>query len=161
MSSVVVLLPSIIVAALVSADPADPRGAGDAPRAGALADPLDGPPGAPAAEARSPVGGSTRMDEPMENRPEYAWLREFKKAHGWDLMRRYGAHGLGIGWKRENGRKTNQLALVFYVDRNSTEDRAAGPTIPPAFTFTPADADAPVSLPTDVVETPAATLEAE
>lgn len=100
------------------------------------------------------------MDEPMENRPEYGWLREFKKAHGWDLMRRYGAHGLGIGWKRENGRKTNQLALIFYVDRNS-EDQAAGAPIPPAFSFTPSGVDAPVSLPTDVVETPAATLETE
>ncbi|MGH6897533.1 MAG: hypothetical protein ACREJ5_13465 [Geminicoccaceae bacterium] len=101
------------------------------------------------------------MDEPIENRPEYAWLREFKEMHGWDLMRRYGAHSLGIGWRRESGRKTDELALVFYVERKDSSEPTAAPPIPPTFTFTPSGSDEPVELPTDVVQTPVATFETE
>jgi hypothetical protein len=140
MSGASFLLYSVIVAAVVSAGLVVASGPGEAP----------------------PLGeGSMRMDEPMESRPEYAWLREFKEAKGWDLMQRYGAHGIGIGWKRDDGRKTNQLALVFYVDREKPSRQGHAPPIPPAFTFTPAGSEVPVELPTDVVETPAATFEAE
>lgn len=47
-------------------------------------------------------------------------------------------------------RRTDRLALVFYVER-----KGAGPEpVPPAIEFVPAGADRPVALPTDVVETP-------
>jgi hypothetical protein len=162
MGGVLPLLLGAIMATLACVSPSVGLGAGDGPHAAAPGETLDRRPEAPAAEPLPLTEGSRRMDEPMKSRPEYAWLREFKATHGWDLMQRYGAHGLGIGWKRENGRKTDRLALVFYVDRKSPSDQAAaGPPIPPAFAFTPPGSDAPVQLPTDVVETPAATLEAE
>jgi hypothetical protein len=156
------LLPGIVVMASLSSEPSVRRSADDAAPASARAGGPACRPGAPLATGALPLTeGSTRMDEPMETRPEYAWLRQFKDAHGWKLMQRYGAHGLGIGWKREKGRKTDQLALIFYVDRRRVSPQAGAPPIPPAFTFTPEGSNASVELPTDVVETPAATLETE
>lgn len=149
MSGVSLVLHGVIAAALLGAAPSPGHGADDPPRGAA-----------PAAEARL-AEGSMRMSQAMNSRPEYTWLRQFKEAHGRDLIQRYGAHGIGIGWKREDGRKTDQLALVFYVDPTSPARQASAPPIPPAFTFTPPGADAPVELPTQVVERPAATFEAE
>jgi hypothetical protein len=156
------LLPSIAVMASLSSEPSIRRSADDAPPASAPADGRPCRPGTPLATgALPPTEGSTRMDEPMEMRPEYAWLRQFKDVHGRELMQRYGAHGLGVGWKRENGRKTDQLALIFYVDRRRVTLQAGAPPIPPTFTFMPEGSNESVELPTDVVETPAATLETE
>lgn len=95
-----------------------------------------------------------------KDRPEYAHLRAFKQAHQWDLMRRYGAHSLGIGWKTEKGKKSGRLALIFYVGRKGPF-AAAGQPIPKTITYQPESADQPVELLTDVVEAPPARLEVE
>lgn len=94
-----------------------------------------------------------------EDRPEYAWLREFKATRGDELRRRYGAHGIGIGWKKVAGVKTDQLALIFYVERRPPADKLAKEPVPATIEFTPADSDQPVLLMTDVVETPPAEFE--
>ena len=91
-----------------------------------------------------------------EDRPEYAHLREFKKTHQWDLIRRYGAHSIGIGWKRSGGESTGELALVFYVARKG--DDVAAP-IPLTFSYTPEGGVKAVELVTDVVESPMAQFE--
>ena len=97
------------------------------------------------------------MNERIEERPEYAWLREFKKLRGWELIDRHGAHGLGIGWKRVDGEKTDQPALVFYVTHKSGDSGE----IPATFSFTPSGSAEAVELVTDVVQTPAATFESK
>lgn len=90
----------------------------------------------------------------LEDRPEYAHLREFKKKHQWDLMRRYNAHGLGVGRKRVGGEKTEDLALIFYVESKSAETQ-----IPETFSFLPEGEEQAVELLTDVVVTEMAQLE--
>lgn len=90
---------------------------------------------------------------PAEQRPEYAWLQELKRSRGEQLRRRYGAHSLGIGWKRVGGRKTDDLALIFYVERKGTG------SIPEEIEFVPPGSDQQVRLRTDVVESPPAVFE--
>lgn len=99
------------------------------------------------------------MNQQVNERPEYAWLREFKKAHGKELLQRYGAHSIGIGWKRVAGNKSDQLALIFYVERKRPVGRLAAEPIPPTITFTPSNLDEPVLLKTDVVEVPPASFQ--
>ena len=94
-----------------------------------------------------------------EGKPEYAWLREFKSIHGEKLRRRYGAHSIGIRWKEIEGKKTDQLALVFYVERKHPNGKLASELVPPTIEFTPSDADKPVFLQTDVVESTPAKFE--
>lgn len=90
---------------------------------------------------------------------ERAWLREFKKAHSKELLQRYNAHSIGIGWKRVANKKTDQLALIFYVERKSPIDALQTEPIPSNITFTPSNSDRPVHLKTDVVEAPPARFE--
>ena len=92
---------------------------------------------------------------PAEQRPEYEWLQQLKRSEGRELQRRHGAHALGIGWKRVGGTKTDDLALIFYVERKST-----GPEpVPDEIAFTPPGADRQVLLRTDVVESAPAVFE--
>ena len=54
----------------------------------------------------------------MSVRKELAKLRKIldnKTKH--DLMRKYNAHAIGIGYKYVNGKRTNQIAIVFFVHR--------------------------------------------
>ena len=99
------------------------------------------------------------MNACAADRPEYAWLREFKEAHGTGLLRRYGAHAIGIGWKLVAGVKTDQLVLRFYVERKIPTREITGERIPPSIPFVPSGSDRLVSLGTDVVESPPAELE--
>ena len=92
------------------------------------------------------------MGERAEDRPEYTWLRELKSDRGENLRRQYGAHAIGIGWKKVEGKKTDQLALTFYVERKRPPDRLEREQIPPQIAFTPSDSGEPVLLLTDVVE---------
>lgn len=91
--------------------------------------------------------------------PEYAWLREFKRAHGRELLRRYGAHAIGIGRKRVSGHRTGRLALIFYVERKGPAGGPDTEPIPPTFAFTPSGSARPVQLLTDVVESAPAASE--
>ena len=99
------------------------------------------------------------MNRPISDRPEYAWIREFKELHGRELLHRYGAHAMGIGWKRAQGEKTDQVALIFYVERKQPEADVTAEPIPPAISFLPSGRDEPVLLATDVIETPPAKFE--
>lgn len=73
----------------------------------------------------------------------------FKKLKGEELRKQYGAHSLGIGWQRIGGKKTDKLALIFYV-ASATEEPAA--SIPASFEFFREEDKLPVSIPTSVVE---------
>ena len=66
-------------------------------------------------------------------------------------MRRYGAHSIGIGWKRRAGNKTAEPCLTFYVSHK--HERAENP-VPKSFSFLPEGKSRRVTLPTDVVEIP-------
>jgi len=99
------------------------------------------------------------MNRPIADRQEYAWIREFKERHGRELLRRYGAHAMGIGWKRTADEKTDQVALIFYVERKQPEAEMTAEPIPPAISFLPSGRDEPVLLATDVIETPPAKFE--
>lgn len=94
--------------------------------------------------------------KPLHEHPDYSRLREFKKAHGWELMRKHGAHSLGIGWKEVDGEKTDQPALIFYVPKREADPDAP---VPQKFSFVPEDEEREVDVVTDVVESPAAQLE--
>jgi hypothetical protein len=94
-----------------------------------------------------------------QDKPEYAWLREFKQAHGKELLERHGAHAIGIGWKRVAGETTDRLALIIYVERKRPADELEADPVPPSITFTPSSSDQPVVLETDVVETAPAKFE--
>ena len=89
--------------------------------------------------------------------PLYRHLKTFKEAHQWDLMRRYGAHSMGIAWKRRAGNKTGDLSLTFYVARKLENPDDA---VPEFFSFVPEGRSRAVKLVTDVVETPPAAAEA-
>ncbi len=95
----------------------------------------------------------------QEERAEYAWLREFKRAHGRELLHRYGAHAIGIGRKRVSGGRTGRLALIFYVERKRPSAELTTEPIPLSFVHTPSGSDEPVRLLTDVVESAPARFE--
>jgi len=99
------------------------------------------------------------MMKHAEDKPEYTWLREFKSIHGMEFQRRCGAHSIGIGWKKVGGKKTDQLALIFYVERKCPPEKIGSEPVPPTITFTPSNADKTVYLKTDVIESVPATFE--
>ena len=101
------------------------------------------------------------MIKHAENKPEYMWLREFKSIHGVEFQRRFGAHSVGIGWKKVGGKKTDQLALIFYVDCKSLPGKIGSEPVPPTIKFIPSNAEKPVYLKTDVIESEPATYERE
>lgn len=99
------------------------------------------------------------MIKNAENIPEYTLLREFKSNHGRELQRQCGAHSIGIGWKKVGGKKTDQLALIFYVESKGSPEKIGIEPVPPTIAFTPSNADKPVYLMTDVIESVPATFE--
>jgi hypothetical protein len=84
----------------------------------------------------------------------YAALRDFKARNGFTLIRRHGAHAVGIGRKVVQGRRTDQLALRFYVDRKLTERTAGGLAIPRELTVISPRTGRVTRLVTDIIETP-------
>lgn len=101
------------------------------------------------------------MGNGIAERPEYAWLLEYKQAHGRALLQQYGAHALGIGWKNVAGERTDQPALIFYVESKKSVKELDRDPIPPSISFTPANSNETVLLLTDVVESAPAKLESE
>ena len=97
----------------------------------------------------------------FEAQPEYQWLREFKEAYGKELCARHGAHSIGIGLKQVAGKRTDQLALLFYVSDKQAIGQLPTEAIPPSFKFTPAGMNREVELATDVIESPPAEFEFE
>lgn len=86
----------------------------------------------------------------------YQHLSSFQEANKWELMRRYGAHGIGVAWKKTAGEKTSRPSLTFYVQ--SKVDNPKNP-IPKTFSYLPEGQSDAVELPTDVVEAPEAVRE--
>jgi hypothetical protein len=72
------------------------------------------------------------------------------RARGAELRERFGAHSIGIGRKHVGGKRTDSLALIFYVQHKGD----ARVPIPITIAFTPSGHGSSVALPTDVVETP-------
>lgn len=101
------------------------------------------------------------MNRPISDRPEYGWIREFKEVHGRELLHRYGAHAVGIGWKRVGCEKTDEVALIFYVEQKRPEGELETEPIPATISFLPSGMDEPVVLVTDIIETPPAEFESE
>jgi hypothetical protein len=96
-------------------------------------------------------------EEKKEDRPEYAWMRDFVRSRGAELRQRFGAHSIGVGRKRIGGRRTDDLAVIFYV----TAKAAGVEPVPATISYTPPGHDQPVELLTDVVEAPPVTAEPE
>ncbi len=91
----------------------------------------------------------------MKESPDYEVIRAFKNRNAIELLNKYGAHSLGIRWKTEDGTKTNQLALAFYVDPLETEQtiesvRIREP-IPSSFEFQLMPGEAKIQIPTEVI----------
>lgn len=82
-----------------------------------------------------------------------AALRRFKQQHWRELCDRYGAHSVGIGRKRVAGRKSERLALIFYVARKADDLPPGIEAVPPTITCRPDGGGEAVTFPTDVVET--------
>lgn len=95
------------------------------------------------------------------DRPEYGWLRALKQQRERELMTRHGAHAIGIGRKRVGGADTDQLALLFYVERKDDPDTMNVDRIPATISFRPRAGDDPVELKTDVIEAPRARLDTD
>ena len=53
----------------------------------------------------------------MANRPSIEQVRQLKRERGWELMKRYGAHALGVGRSEEGEGPAAEPALLFYVER--------------------------------------------
>ena len=73
-------------------------------------------------------------------------------------MDQYGAHGVGIGWRRLKGEQIDQVALIFYVERKGPGEVPRTVKIPERISFTPSGMCEPVVIVRDVVETPPASF---
>lgn len=90
----------------------------------------------------------------------YALLREYKATMiDRERLGRLGAHSVGIGRKEAGGKRTNTLALLFYLSRKRSVAQLSGrQRIPASVTFFSRIANRQVRLPTDVIETPPPTF---
>ena len=95
----------------------------------------------------------------MSDTDDLALLRQYKKEHGETLRLRYGAHGIGIGWKRVGGKKTDRRALIFYVAKKYGATECGDEPIPPVLIYKSPIDGSPVTIITDVVESEPAELE--
>ena len=88
----------------------------------------------------------------MTKHPHYELIRSYKNANALELMKKYGAHSLGIRWKTENKDTTNELALAFYVNEAPSVGSASGAMqIPEMIEIPDPDSGRLVSIPTEVV----------
>lgn len=92
----------------------------------------------------------------VNSEQQLKWLREFMARDAAELMRRHGAHSLGIGRLIPDDERDDRLALLFYLDR-------AGPgpaePVPAELEYVPEDRTEPVVLPTRVVDSAPAEFE--
>lgn len=96
--------------------------------------------------------------KPVEEHPQYSCLREFKKKHQWELMSKYGAHSLGIGWKKTGKPDEERLALLFYVEPGQAK---SSPSIPSKVAIEPQGNQQLTEIETEVVESPPAAFESD
>ncbi len=90
-------------------------------------------------------------------------IAEFKARHDMlALLRRHGAHSVGIAPKITDGKGTGKLALVFYVSAKRSEgDTTERELIPDTFSFIEEKSRRSRRVTTDVVETPPASFEVD
>jgi hypothetical protein len=85
----------------------------------------------------------------------YARLREYKATQVTaDWMGRLGAHSVGIGRKEVQGKRTDTLALLFYVERKQPVAQLSAELVPDSVGFLSRKEKREFRLPTDVIETP-------
>jgi hypothetical protein len=85
----------------------------------------------------------------------YPLLREYKAVNVTaETLARFGAHSVGIGRKEVNGKRTDTLALLFYVARKEAPTKVSADMIPAVVNHLERNAGREVKLPTDVIETP-------
>lgn len=101
------------------------------------------------------------MPKNFRTDPNYPIIREFKA--GLDvpaMLRRHGAHAMGIAPKVSDGETTTKLALVFYVAAKRREgELTENETVPTTYEFQPQKDTRRRRITTDVVESPPATFE--
>ena len=85
-------------------------------------------------------------------------MQELKRSLGDELRQRHGAHAIGIGRKRVAGNKTDELALIFYVEHKTSGDPSVE-QVPGEIAFTPPGSAGTVTLKTDVVQSAPAAFE--
>jgi hypothetical protein len=91
----------------------------------------------------------------LSGNPNYARLREYKATRVTsESMARFAAHSVGIGRKEVKGKRTNTLALLFYVARKEALERLSAEPIPESVGYFSRKERREVSLPTDVIEMP-------
>ncbi len=99
------------------------------------------------------------MDKRFEDIEEYRWMKEYLAKNRWTLLEQYGAHSVGIGWKKIAGQKTNQLAIIFYVEKKDVINELGKQSIPKKIEFKLSSTGKIVSLLTDVIKSEAAVFE--
>lgn len=86
-------------------------------------------------------------------------VREAKARFGKELLANPDVHGLGVGFRRQGGEKTEELALVVHVQRKRPlHEVPSGRVLPASVTFTSRKGRT-VEVPVDVVEAPVPTPE--
>ncbi|HLM10020.1 MAG TPA: hypothetical protein VK307_09930 [Thermoleophilaceae bacterium] len=96
-----------------------------------------------------------RQRRRLTGQRNYARLREYKATHVTaEWMGRLGAHSAGIGRKEVEGRRTDTLALLFYVERKQPAAQLSAEPVPEYITFLSRKEKRDFRLPTDVIETP-------
>lgn len=103
---------------------------------------------------------SPSRKDPRKDR-DYPLLRELKaRSDVRELMRRHGAHAVGIAEKRVGGKGSGRLALVFYVASKRPEAELDGrEAVPSAIEFRTEKDQRLRKVATDVVESPPAHFE--
>ncbi len=80
-------------------------------------------------------------------------LREAKSKYREELLKHPNIHGIGIGYKRTNGKKTDKLCIVIHVHRKLPLDRVRkSRLIPKEFRFYSNSAESEITVLTDVQE---------
>jgi len=93
---------------------------------------------------------------------ELLWLREFKAREAVALMRRFGAHSLGIGRLAPGDAQDRRLALLIYLDADDPDrdpHHGSAEPVPAALEYLPEGLTQPVMLPTRVIDAPRAVFE--
>jgi hypothetical protein len=53
---------------------------------------------------------------------EFNKVKDLLNKRGDEIKRKYSVHQMGIGHKTQNGKLTNKVALVFYVNKKKSRD---------------------------------------
>jgi hypothetical protein len=73
--------------------------------------------------------------------------KDILKRRSSEIKEKYSVNQMGIGYKMENGKLTNKVALIFYVKKKKTKEELLSEGITPM----PTEID---GIPTDIVAVP-------